>query len=275
MNDNESVRHFIDNKSIPNNTVILYYNDHENLNLFSEGKKEWKHDLMWGYLGNRYCLLPISPLDIYVVERVGRLIMTWFIKNCLSKTTYPPLVEYPSFMRESLAALNLECISMFENNQAKLVRPPGENEIIKIKELARKRKKTLESQGKAKEHERGLIDEFLICLEERSKQITDGLWFCPTCFEMDGHFEPQDSDCFTYKCFICETRWGTEKCTSCGETVTFIRIKKLEDVLLAQHNEDKLEPSVDNLLGRDFTVLPILDENRKLGWKCPRCGSKI
>jgi Protein kinase domain len=209
--------------------------------------------------------LPVSPLEVDSLERVGRAIRWWLFDHVFM--AYPPRIDCPTRLASALAGRS-RWLTLQGSNTVLATRPPSEYEWSDLEQ------QLSEWLGLAKTNPRlaparpGELERALSELRVARAELTR-LARCPTCADDVpplGGFHPLQEDRFSCRCASCGTSWGTRACGTCGGTFPSIELGVLIHV-----NAGSVS-SVDRLLGRDMlaTLCPFKASEGTV--ICPRCG---
>lgn len=213
-------------------------------------------------------LLPISPLDLFSVERIGRVIR-WAVLEYIY-LTYPIKIEMP-----------VQFITQINEHASRWLR--GNKEIYEISELPSSKEKnklnnclelirrTEESKPKHLRKNLKPLEVFINKLDLQYK-ATKLLYFCPLCGKEAPlqNFTPIDQDTFMCHCAdsSCDGSWKVWRCNKCKERYPILLPGSLEGLSCTENHG-----WVDKLFGEDVLALP--DPGSFPNYNsfiCPRCG---
>jgi len=221
-------------------------------------------------LGNDYAteekslaVLPVSPLDIFSVERIARSIQWWLYSQYCQ--IYPFTIQEK--IPHSLAEKNSWITQ--ENRQYKLLYPPKQEEQTNFDNRLSKlinQAKVRGSNDNGDLLELQKLNNFSAQIEGRFKLLLA----CPICHERSDRFEPLDSQCFRCWCNDCETKWGTRICGSCGGRYPYTQLPDSESYNIFHHQPVGW---VDRIFGRDILAIPCYSNGNTGNFICPDCGA--
>jgi hypothetical protein len=238
-------------------TCILYPGTEEETNQLSEELKQKINNINPNL---PIKILPVSPLDIFSVERVARMIQWWL--NGQKYQSYPPLMS---------AQISNDFISKLpwlakdkQTSQFVVLRKPSEREQ---KDFHNYLDKTIDKANGTKN--KGMVKQLqkLPNLPDQSEKLIAPLAVCPVCYDQ-GNLTPLDNQSFNCECPKCNSYWGTKICGNCHQKYPFIQlqIQNIEDYLL-------FKSSLDRTFGRNILATPMINKNHQITFICPHCGS--
>jgi hypothetical protein len=236
-------------------TCILYPGTEEETNQLSEELKQKINNINPNL---PIKILPVSPLDIFSVERVARMIQWWL--NGQKYQSYPPLIS-TQILNDFISKVPwLEKDKQI--NQFVVLRKPSEPEQ---KDFQNYLQKTIDKANGTKN--KGMVKQLqhLQELPDQTKKLIEPLEVCPVCYSQ-GNVTPLDNQSFNCECPECNSYWGTKICGNCNQKYPFIQLQNIEDYLL-------YNSSLDRTFGRNILATPMINKNHQNTFICPHCGN--
>jgi len=201
-------------------------------------------------------ILPISPLDIFSIERLGRMIQGWL--NGQRYLSYPPnlLSKIPDTL-----ATNIQCLQKISPNQFHVLRQFSQQEAEQFRNNIDQQIANIKPRRKNKVSIQELQQ--LQDLPRHCKELIDPLQVCPVCYST-GVLKPLDSQSFSCNCTNCNSYWGIRICGSCSQKYPFIQLQRMEEYILPNI-------SIDRTFGRDILALPFCSNKDISSFVCPNC----
>jgi len=205
-------------------------------------------------------ILPVSPLDILSVERVGRMIQWWLSGQRYQ--SYPPtlLMKIPDNLFTKLGWLEKGNAT----NQFRVLRQPLPQEEQNFKTHLEQKITAAKARGAKGRGEVSELEE-LEDLPRHSQALIQPLQVCPVCYSQGSLTAQLDSQSFRGDCGECGSSWGTRICGSCGQKYPFIQLSGIE-------NQVRSNSSVDRTFGRDVLAIPCWSEHSQTAFTCPHCS---
>jgi len=216
--------------------------------------------------GGKLALIPVSPLDIFSVERIACAIQWWFYTQYCQ--IYPFIVQ--DRIPETLLRENLWLQQ--NDKQIKLHRPPQcEEQNIFNKNLSILIRQT-ESRGS---QAKGELDELkrLSHFSCEAKKRFKPLLACPTCHQETKNFESLDRQCFRCYCQDnkdCGTEWGVRICNQCNQRYPYVQLSNLDINGLSHEVQTGL---IERVFGRNVLASPCVNNRKVSSFVCPNCGA--
>ncbi|MFN6197492.1 MAG: hypothetical protein ACK4YS_02700 [Aphanizomenon sp.] len=244
-----------------NQICILYPGTEEEINNFSDELQQKVNNINPNLSVK---ILPVSPLDIFSVERVARMIQWWL--NGQKYQSYPPIIstQIPENIVFQLPWLQKDKTPHKTQNQFLVLRKPSEKEQNNLQNYLAQEI----TDAKAKGHNRkGIVKQLQEIETENlplmSQQLIEPLEVCPVCYS-HGKLTPSDNQSFNCECPECNSSWGKRTCGKCRKKYPFIQLQGIENYL-------RFHKSIDRTFGRDILVKPITNENNQNTFICPHC----
>lgn len=205
-------------------------------------------------------ILPVSPLDILSVERVGRMIQWWLSGQRYQ--SYPPtlLMKIPDNLLTKIGWLE----KGNKTNQFRVLRQPLPQEEQNFKTHLEQKITAAKAQGAKARGEVSELEE-LQDLPRHAQELIQPLKVCPVCYSKGSLTAQLDSRCFRGDCGGCGSFWGTRICGNCGQRYPFIQSSVIE-------NQVRSKSSVDRTFGRGVLAIPCRSENSQTAFTCPHCN---
>ncbi|AFZ42287.1 hypothetical protein PCC7418_0029 [Halothece sp. PCC 7418] len=189
--------------------------------------------------------LPVTPLDIFSVERVARGIQWWL--NGQRYQVYPPLISLPYPLDNSLKSI-LRCLQPTNTSQNFRViqfSTPAEKQDYQ-RELERMINQ-YRSQGRSQKGKVQRLETIkeMALLEQVEEELTY-LIVCPVCHDSDNksNFQSLETGCFSCCCNKCNSQWGTKMSNELNQKYPYIDVN---------HNSTISSPEeIDRTVGRDI-----------------------
>lgn len=222
--------------------------------------------------------IPVSPLDLYSVERVMGAIQFWLLARRFE--AYPVQVEPPDALKQVAGSLleplrKAEWLRVKEEGQGtrrrwwlELQSPPKENGRsvpILLESLTSQR---LEGRpgvtASTRAHETPIPWRTLEAPLQQGLARLQRLRICPVCqAEASAKRFQARGDTFACTCESCESRWETRRCSHCQKIFAVLR-RKGDPVERRATEQKSLQPS------KDWLALP--DPEGDDRWQCYHCG---
>lgn len=217
-----------------------------------------------GMFGMKFALLPVSPYELGVVERLARA-LRWTLWRSLY-CSYPPKIEFPVKYWDDLRDLVHDWgrLASTEGHHLIVTRCPSDRERAdlfgKLHDLQGKAR----SKGRQGRRDVDLLSQFKGSLEELlgEQGLFGRLLRCPIggCDGASRGIELRDDDTFECTC-ACGCRWGIRKCTNCDQKYPYL-----------ENPQGEFSPGkvnwVDLTYGMDILAVPCQWGN----YICPSCG---
>ncbi|MBD2359759.1 hypothetical protein H6G36_00855 [Anabaena minutissima FACHB-250] len=208
-------------------------------------------------------ILPVSPLDIVSVERVGRMIQWWLSGQRYQ--SYPPtlLIKIPDNLVTKIGWLEKGNTT----NQFRVLRQPLPQEVQNFRTHLEQKITAAKAQGSKS---RGEVSELekLQYLPHHCQELIQPLQVCPVCYSMGSLTAQLDSQCFRGECHECGSSWGTRGCGSCGQRYPFIQLPGIE-------NQSHSNSSLDRTFGRDVLAIPCWSQHGQTAFTCTHCSKCV
>lgn len=234
-------------------TMILYLGTGEDL-----------QDLIKRYasrFNKSYNLVPISPLDIFSIERIAHVIQLWFYNQYCQ--IYPFAVEEIIPKELLITATWLQQ----DGNQTVLHKPPQHEDQSVFDDNLQKLIRKTESRGP---QSKGYLSELkkLSSFSHKSKERFKPLLICPICHQEARSFEGLSQQCFQCSCESCNTNWGIRMCNQCNKRYPYLQLLD-RDFDMSPYN---LQPEyTERIFGRDLLAQPYIKNGTINGFVCPNC----
>lgn len=210
-------------------------------------------------------LVPISPLDIFSIERIAHVIQWWFCNQYCQ--IYPFTVEEKipeTLLRESSWLLQ-------DGKQTILHKPPQQEEQDTFNKNLSILIRQTESRGR---QARGDLDELkrLSHFSHEAKDRFKPLLACPTCYQGAKTFKELDGQCFRCDCQDnkdCGTNWGVRICNQCNQRYPYIQLSDSNIHILAHEVQTGL---IERVFGRNALASPCINNRNESSFVCPDCG---
>lgn len=210
-------------------------------------------------------LVPISPLDIFSIERIAHVIQWWFYNQYCQ--------IYPFTVEEKIPKILL-CENSWllqDGKQTILQKPPQQEEQDNFNKNLSILIRQTESRGR---QARGDLNDLkrLSHFSHEAKNRFKPLLACPTCYQETNTLEVLDDKCF--RCFCqatsCSTEWGTRTCNNCEQRYPYIQLagSDIYDLSKALQTEP-----VERIFGRNILALPHINDKNEQSFICLACRS--
>jgi hypothetical protein len=207
-------------------------------------------------------VLPVSPLDLYSAERVGRVVRRVVLIDLFER--FPPRVACRRAASAQAASL-VPWLGPDPSGEGLLVlsAPPDASQRAELRSRVHERTRALRQR-----RDEALRDA-LTALPDAVEQAARGfepLRACPTCGGA-GRFLPWAEGHFKCACEACGTSWGLRPCAACEARVPFLELAATQ-----RSNRRSVAQSerLDREYGRDLLAIPRADAED--AFHCPACG---
>ena len=189
--------------------------------------------------------LPVTPLDIFSVERVARGIQWWL--NGQRYQAYPRLLslEYslPNFLKSLLICLK----SAKTSHQFWVINFPSEEEQNSYDRELERMMNQYRAQGQIKQGELQRLQALKEAnLLQQVKAQLNYIIVCPVCHYPDNksQFQALDTGCFSCSCNQCGGEWGTSLSGKSQQKFPYLKVN--------HHSTISSSEEIDRAVGRDF-----------------------
>lgn len=207
--------------------------------LYTLGNHQFPDQCLVGFL-------PVTPLDIFSVERVARAIQWWL--NGQRYQAYPPLISLPHPLPDQLASF-LNCLEPKHNSKyqfwIKQFPHPEEKQNYE-KELERMINQ-FRPQGRSQRGELQKLEAIKDTnLWDKIEKKLNHLVICPVCHHPDNknNFQALDTGCFSCFCNQCGSEWGTKMSSQFNRKSPYIELNHAEIISTPEE--------IDRAVGRDI-----------------------
>jgi translation initiation factor 2 beta subunit (eIF-2beta)/eIF-5 len=219
-------------------------------------------------LGNDYppeelipAILPVSPLDIFSVEKIARAIQWWL--NGQQYLLYPPTIgtNIPDALLQDANWLKKEN----QSNQVRVLRLPLPAEEQSFKTNLQSHINQLQARGSKGKGQ--LIQQQPLeneNLPSQANELIQPFQICPICHST-GSLTALDNQCFRCECSRCGSDWGTRTCGNCGKKYPYIQITGIK-------SQNRHMESIERTLGREVLAVPCSMESNYGTFICSHCG---
>lgn len=241
-----------------------------------------------------FSVLSVSPWRVSSLDDVARTV-NWFIYSA-TYASLPPVIPVGAPM-DAWANQQAEWLTPTRSGEYRLTRPNIPGHRLRALEEARShatmRRLELESAESAKKGPRRSPDDLrkerqrVVQLKEEvaradrlasaaailEKALEDGrgawqsILRCPVCDDEDVALEPREQT-FWCRCQSCHSEWGTRWCKACEGSVPAILPYSTQ---WGRWLAEGRNPT--RLAGSDLLAMPVLGEDRKIAYRCHRCGN--
>jgi len=227
------------------------------------------HEVARGASG-RAGMIPVSPWDIASVERIGRQIRWAALGH--------RLLSFPSIIGNASEEGLRECLTLDLGGAKALVRDLSAERMSIQERIAANPRAAGENRARSERI-------FAIQLREvvpNLRVALDRYLNCPTVFDgTEGDFctgvaRPRVGDGIdadgrlACECPLCGTRWGTQRCPSCGSY--FPTLLRLQSDLDDKVDWERHKIRVDDVLGIDVLSVPYRTDTFDVHYICSNCG---
>ena len=189
--------------------------------------------------------LPVTPLDIFSVERVARGIQWWL--NGQRYQAYPQLISLEYSLPNSLKSL-LKCLqSANTSHQFWVIDFPSQEEQNSYDRELERMMNQYHAQGPIKQGELQKLQ----ALKEANllQQVEDQLNYlviCPVCHHSKNknNFQALETGCFSCFCNQCGSKWGTNLSREFKEKSPYITVNNQPMISTSEE--------IDRAVGRDL-----------------------
>jgi len=215
-------------------------------------------------------MIPVSPWDITSVERIGRQIRWSAIGHRLR--------SFPSIVANSSERELRDCLALNVDDANASVRDLSADRLSIQEQIDANPRAVGENRARSERisaiRAREVVPNLRVALDQYLS--------CPTVFDgIKGDFcsgvaRPRVGDGINTdgrlacECPECGTRWGTQRCPSCGSY--FPTLLRLQSDLDDKVDWDRSEINVDDVLGIDVLSVPYRTETFDIQYICPNCG---
>lgn len=211
-------------------------------------------------------LLPASPEEIDVVERVARAIR-WVVLDARF-STFPVQLDVPPALRDVLAGV-ASIRADGSGTRCVLVRRLTEAEWEILTRAVDRAVQAARAQGRRGKGDVQALEVFSTDLENADAAVAR-LQACPVCGgqgERASGFTAAGA-CFSCACSGCGTGWGTRDCAACGERFPFLAPTLPQGAPPVAQGPEWL----DQVYGADVLAEPCRTCAAAGVYICPRCG---
>lgn len=209
--------------------------------LYTLGSRQFPDQSLVGFL-------PVTPLDIFSVERIARGIQWWL--NGQRYQAYPQLISLQHSLPNQLLSF-CRCLKRSSNNYQFWVKqfPHPEEKQSYEKELERMINQS-RSQGRNQRGELQNLEAIKnMNLWEKIEEAINPLVICPVCHHPDNqnNFRALETGCFSCFCNQCGSEWGTKMSSQFNRKYPYIELNHAQIISTPEE--------IDRAVGRDIIAL--------------------
>ena len=210
--------------------------------------------------------LPVSPLDIFSLERVERVVRRRLLGDLLR--SFPPVAACRRNVRDKVAALVSWLDPHPSDDGLFVLKPPSPQALGRLKAALREATKGL--RPRQDDALRRAFEAVPAAVEATSGYYA-AISECPICTGL-GAFRSLGSHHFELSCTSCGSAWGLHACGECGGRIPFLA---LGDEQPAEPWDDRgalTGERLDREHGRDVLAIPLEQPGGEHSFACPACA---